>query len=68
MFVFLFEMRYFNKFFKIDDFVDKVLHADISDVIPCHFVFVDLSLVLRVRAVTNRFLVPLHHAHEIGRA
>ena len=43
------------QFFKIFDNVGKVLHADISDGIPCLFVFFLLTLVLRARAVTNPF-------------
>ena len=43
------------QFFKLFDNIGKVLHADISDVIPCLFVFFDLDLVLRSRAVTNPF-------------
>ena len=39
MFGYLFQMRYHNKFFKLFDFVGKVLHTDISDVIPCLFIF-----------------------------
>ena len=41
------------QFFKLFDFVGKVLHADISDGIPCLFVFFELSLVLRAIVVTN---------------
>ena len=43
------------KNFKLFDFFGKVLHTDISDGIPCLFVFFDLALVLRARAVTNPF-------------
>ena len=39
MFGCLFQMRYLNKIFKLFDFVGKVLHTDISDGIPCLFVF-----------------------------
>ena len=51
-------MRHLKTFVELDDFVDEVLHAHISDVILDIFYFVDLSLVLRVRAVTNRFPDP----------
>ena len=37
-------MRYLNKIFKLDDFVGKVLYADISDGIPCLFYFVTLKV------------------------
>ena len=50
-----FQLRYLDKFFKLFDFVGKVLHTDISDGIPFLFVFFDLALVLRARAVTNPF-------------
>ena len=50
-----FHIRHFDNFFKLFDFVGKVLHADIPDGIPCLFVFFDLALVLRTRAVTNPF-------------
>ena len=50
-----FHIRYLDNSFKLFDFVGKVLHADISDGIPCLFVFSDLVLVLRARAVTNPF-------------
>ena len=39
-------------------FFYKVLHTDIFDGIPCLFIFFDLALVLRVRAVTNPFPDP----------
>ena len=41
--------------FKLFDNLRKVLHSDISDGIPFLFIFFDLTLVLRVRAVTNPF-------------
>ena len=50
-----FQIRYLDNFFKLFDFVGKVLYADISNGIPCLFVFFDLALVLRARAVTNPF-------------
>ena len=50
-----FHIRYLDNFFKLFDNIGKVLHADISDGIPCLFVFVDLAVVLRARAVTNPF-------------
>ena len=50
-----FHIRYLDNVFKLFDFVGKVIHADISDGIPCLFVFFDLALVLRARAVTNPF-------------
>ena len=34
-----FQIRYLDNFFKLFDFVGKVLHTDISDGIPCLFVF-----------------------------
>ena len=43
------------QFFKLFDNIWKVLLADISDVIPCLFYFCGLTLVLKVRAVTNPF-------------
>ena len=48
-----FHIRYLDNFFKLFDFVGKVLHADIFDGIPC--LFFDPALVLRARAVTNPF-------------
>ena len=48
-----FQISYLNNFFKLFDFVGKILHADISDGIHCLFGFFDLALVLRARAVTN---------------
>ena len=50
-----FHIRYLDNFFKNVDNVGKVLHANISDGVPCLFVFFDLALVLRARAVTNPF-------------
>ena len=50
-----FKIRYLDNFFKLFDFVRKVLHTDIYDGIPFLLYFVDLSLVLRSRAVTNPF-------------
>ena len=50
-----FLIRYLDNFFKLFDFFGKVLRTDISDDIPCLFVFFDLALVLRARAVTNPF-------------
>ena len=50
-----FHISYLDNFFKLFDNVGKVLHDDIYDGIPCLFVFFDLTLVLRVRAVTNPF-------------
>ena len=50
-----FQIRYLNNFFKLFDFVGKVLHTDIYDGIPCLYIFFDLALVLRSRAVTNPF-------------
>ena len=50
-----FHIRYLDKFFKRFDNVGKVLHANISDGIPYLFVFFDLTLVLRSRAVINPF-------------
>ena len=50
-----FHIRYLDNSFKLFDFVGKILHADIYDGIPCLFVFFDLALVLRYRAVTNPF-------------
>ena len=50
-----FHIRYLDNCFKLFDDDGKVLHADISDGIPCIFVFFDLALVLRARAVTNPF-------------
>ena len=55
MFGDLFHIRYLDNFFKLFDFVVKVLHTDISDGIPCLFIFFDLALVLRARAVTKPF-------------
>ena len=34
-----FQIRYLDNFFKLFDFVGKVLHTDISDGIPCLFIF-----------------------------
>ena len=48
-----FQIRYLDNFFKLFDFFGKVLHTDISDCIPCLFVFFGLALVLRARAFTN---------------
>ena len=50
-----FHIRYLANFLKLFDNVGKVLHSDISDGIPCLFVFFDPNLVLRYRAVTNPF-------------
>ena len=50
-----FHIRYLDNFFKLFDFVGTFLHVDISDGIPCLFVFFNLDLVLRARAVTNPF-------------
>ena len=50
-----FHIRYLENFLKLFDNVRKVLHADISDGIPCLLVFFDPTLVLRARAVTNPF-------------
>ena len=50
-----FHISYLDNFFKLSDFVGKVLHADIYYGIPCLFYFFDLALVLRTRAVTNYF-------------
>ena len=50
-----FQIRYLDNFFKLFDFVVKVLHTDIYDGIPCLFVSFDLASVLRFRAVTNPF-------------
>ena len=58
MFGFLFEMRYLNKFFKLDDFVDEVFMLTFPMSYLAILYFVDLSLILRVRAVTNRFPDP----------
>ena len=43
------------QFFKLFDFVGKFLHTDISDDIPCLFLFFGLALVSRSRAVINPF-------------
>ena len=50
-----FHIRYLENVFKLFDFVGKILHTDISYGITCLFVFFDLDLVLRARAVTNPF-------------
>ena len=50
-----FHIRYLDNFFKLFDNVGKVLHDDIYDGIPCLFVFFDLALVLRDKAITNPF-------------
>ena len=50
-----FQIKYLDNFFKLFDFVGKVLHTEIYDVIPCLFVFFDLALFLRARAVNNPF-------------
>ena len=50
-----FQIRYLDNVSNLYDFVGKVLHDDISDGIPCLFVFFNLALVLRSRAVTNPF-------------
>ena len=55
MFECIFQMRHLYKFCKLFDFVGKVLRTDISDGIPCLFIFFDLALVLRAREVTNPF-------------
>ena len=49
---------------KIKEFVGKVLHTDISDGIPCLFVFFDLAMVLRARAVTNPFSDPSNYTFD----
>ena len=49
-----FHIRYLDNFFKLFDFVGKVLHTDISDGIPCLYIFSDLALVLRARAVISQ--------------
>ena len=43
------------QFFKLLDNLRKVLHTGISDGIPCLLVFLDLTLVLKPREVTNPF-------------
>ena len=50
-----FHIRYLDNFYILFDNVGKVLHADISDGIPCLFVFFELAMLLRARAVTNHF-------------
>ena len=55
MFGYPFHITYLDNFFKLFDFFGKVPHADVSDGIPCLFVFFDLALVLRDRAVTKPF-------------
>ena len=55
MFGYTFHISYLDNFFKLFDFVGKVLHTDISYGVPCFFVFFDLALVLGARAVTNPF-------------
>ena len=50
-----FIVRYLSNFYKLFDNIGKVRHADIFDGMPCLFVFFDLALVLRARAVTNPF-------------
>ena len=51
-----FQIRYLDNFFKLFDFVGKVLHTDIYDGIPCLFIYIfDLVLVLIARAVTTPF-------------
>ena len=59
-----FHIRYLDNFFKLFDFVGKVLHADISYGIPCLFVFLDLALVLRAREVTNPFPDPYNSTFD----
>ena len=59
-----FQIRYLDNFFKLFDFVGKVLHTDISDGIPCVFIFFGLALVLRTRAVTNPFPDPSYSTFD----
>ena len=53
-----FQIRYLDNFFEFFDYVEKVLHTDIPDGIPCLFVYFDLALILRARAVTYPFPDP----------
>ena len=50
-----FHIRYLDNFFKLFDFVRKVLHADISDGIPCLFISFQPCFGLESQAVTNPF-------------
>ena len=51
-----FHIRYLANFLKFFDNLGNVLLTDISNGIPCLFVFVrNLTLVLKARAVTNPF-------------
>ena len=50
-----FYIRYLANFLKLFDNLRKVVLADIFDSIPYLFVFCDLTLVLKARAVTNPF-------------
>ena len=50
MFGCLFQMRYLNKIFKLDDFVVKVLHTDISGGIPCLFIFCRTCFGLEIQS------------------
>ena len=50
-----FHIKYLDFFFKVFDNIEKVIHANIYDGIPCLYEFFDLALDLRARAVTNPF-------------
>ena len=67
MFGCLFQMRYLKFFFKLLDFVGKVLHTDISDGIPCLFIFCQPCFGLESQSGYQPLSWSLHFYFWLGR-